>query len=549
MITFQYKYILYLTVFVLLFPVSSQAVTKVLSMQIGTPDANCSCTVPGPFCVSFAQSGFTSGEICASRFQTVPTDFPLRITKVYSIFGITGTGPGFFDLTIWEDDGSSLNPGAIKFYQDGYVFMGDASACQLFDLSAGPPICFIDSSKDIRVGFTYGHSGYPGNFRDSSIHHPNQNFIYTAMGWFYASTLGVMGDWVIEIEIETNAPICGGVSPTPTDTPTTGPPTITPTPIDTFTPTVTPTPIDTSTPTVTPTPTSTSTPVPAIIYFDRSDYYTESDFAIIIVEDGSLNISPLIKDPGVISVRSTTDIIGFSMNVLETGIDTGVFTTDSEGTNLTFSLSMRDPVAKIIQVSDGDGLFASYFDPVYSTTRTDTATWHLNPPTSTPTPPPSYVMFDKEDYCTTSDSAVITVFDIDLNTNPATQQTVKVHVISNSDLVGIDMTLTEETVDSDIFTSTATGMDLTFDLINSLELLGILKIADGDLVAVTYLDTSPPANRTDVAHWWGSTGPCLVTPTAPPITIMSGHGKGVFILLLGSVMLIFLQISRILHFR
>jgi len=154
-------------------------------------------------------------------------------------------------------------------------------------------------------------------------------------------------------------------------------------------------------------------------------------------------------------------------------------------------------------------------------------------------------MFDREDYCTTGDSAVLTVFDTDLNTDPLSVQIINVHVISNSDLVGIDMILTEETIDSNYFTSTATGMDLTFDKINSLEPLGIIKIADGDLVAVSYMDASPAVTRTDVAHWWDTTAPCLVTPTPPPVSTLSGSNRGLFILILGFIILLSSGVMKI----
>jgi hypothetical protein len=206
------------------------------------------------------QGGFVSGEIFASRFDPAPTDYPLQITKVYAIFGPTGAGPEFFDLTIWEDAGAGLTPGSIIFYQDGYAILGDESGCYMVDLSAEvPPVCVTDPSKKIRVGFTYNHSGYPGCFRDSTMNFSTRNFILTSLGWYYSGTLGVLGDWVMEIEVDTNSSLCGSVSPTPTTTGATG----TPVPTDT--------PGPTATPTYSPTPYPTDTPPPSIIYFDKTE--------------------------------------------------------------------------------------------------------------------------------------------------------------------------------------------------------------------------------------------------------------------------------------
>ncbi|OGL46394.1 MAG: hypothetical protein A2161_03130 [Candidatus Schekmanbacteria bacterium RBG_13_48_7] len=527
--SFHFICVFVIFIFIFYYPVTSEAATKVLSMQKGTVDSDCSCTSPGAFCTSYVQGGFVNGEICASRFDPSPSDYPVQVTRVYSIFGLTGTGPSFFGLSIWEDDGVSLTPGTLLYYDDAYAITGDESSCYEIDLrSISPPICITDSSKKIRVGFTYDHSGEPANIRDSTMNFSARNFIFakviSSYVWYQSSTLGVAGDWIMEIEIDANSSACGAVTPTPTMSSI---PTLTPTL------TLTPTPVSTNT------PTSTPTPPPSVVYFDRTDYYTDTDSAVITVEDSRLNIDSFNIDYGTISLVSTSDIIGFSMNIAETGVDTGIFTTSAALKDLTFSLTGSDSVNKKIWVHDGDQIVVSYYDSFASVTRNDTAYWHQFAPTSTPTPPPSYVMFDRENYCTTTDSAIITVFDTDLDTDPSSQQTVSVRVISNSDLIGINMVLTEATIHSDYFTSSATGIDLSFDLSSSLEPLGIIKVKDGDLLAVTYRDIAPVITRSDTAHWWNSAAPCATTPILTPLNALSSSNKNILIFFLGCLLVFF----------
>jgi len=137
------------------------------------------------------------------------------------------------------------------------------------------------------------------------------------------------------------------------------------------------------------------------------------------------------------------------------------------------------------------------------------------------------------------------LYDTHLNVDPLSQETVPVVVTSDSDVAGIKMTLTEISVDSDSFTSTATGLDLTFDLISSSEPLGRVQVADGDIVTVTYQDFKPVVARSDTATWWISPGPCSLTPTPSDVSSITGSKKIFILMILGLVLMVFIR----LHLR
>lgn len=117
-----------------------------------------------------------------------------------------------------------------------------------------------------------------------------------------------------------------------------------------------------------------------------------------------------------------------------------------------------------------------------------------------------FVAFDKEYYNSSNDTAVITLKNKNLNTDPASIQDVSVKVISDSDTTGITINLSETGPDSGIFTSTAFGKELGFTLEDSDDVNKLIRVADGVVVNTNYegvdssatmpaeamIDTSPP---------------------------------------------------------
>jgi hypothetical protein len=221
----------------------------------------------------YYQQGFVASEIMAAKFTAESGDYPYQLFKVRVLVGDSGSGGtiGAFVLHIWEDTGGTT-PGTALITPESYQF----TAGFWNEITLDPPLTITSGS--VRVGYEFVLNPDPSFYRDADGNiTPQTNFIYAVPGgWFYAENLGLTGDWIQRIVIDT-----GGTTPTntpapptntpapPTDTPvsptSTSPPaaTDTPVPTNTMIPTNTPIPTDTpdTPPTATPAP-PTSTPVP-----------------------------------------------------------------------------------------------------------------------------------------------------------------------------------------------------------------------------------------------------------------------------------------------
>lgn len=91
---------------------------------------------------------------------------------------------------------------------------------------------------------------------------------------------------------------------------------------------------------------------------------------------------------------------------------------------------------------------------------------------------------------------MLTLIDADLNTNPATVQTISVRAASATDPIGVRLVLSETGVDTGVFTSTATGLDLEFTFDESDEANARLQVREGDRVTAIYADALPAGTRT-----------------------------------------------------
>ena len=111
------------------------------------------------------------------------------------------------------------------------------------------------------------------------------------------------------------------------------------------------------------------------------------------------------------------------------------------------------------------------------------------------------VAFNTNYYAAVSETAVVTVWDMDLNTNASTQQTVLIQVASASDTNGFWLRLRETGVDTGIFSSDANGTNLTFTFAPSDPVLRQLQVAEGDSVWAVYSDALPAGQRVDVAQF------------------------------------------------
>jgi hypothetical protein len=137
-----------------------------------------------------------------------------------------------------------------------------------------------------------------------------------------------------------------------------------------------------------------------------------------------------------------------------------------------------------------------------------------------------YVAFDAEHYYGNHAEARISARDPAANINPTEVDTITVRVTSTSDPAGIELVLEEERAGFPIFTSSRA---LRFSQFASNQSQGVIRVADRDIVTVSYCPRDCKDPYTDSAQWhlleatitptplptWSGPPPTS-TPTPPP---------------------------------
>ena len=111
------------------------------------------------------------------------------------------------------------------------------------------------------------------------------------------------------------------------------------------------------------------------------------------------------------------------------------------------------------------------------------------------------VAFNTNYFAAVGETAVVTVWDADLNTNASTLQAVWVQVASDSDTNGLPLLLQETGPDTGVFTSAANGTNLSFTFGATDPLLRRLQVKEGDAVQAVYADALPAGQRVAVAQF------------------------------------------------
>ncbi len=220
-----------------------------------------------------------------------------------------------------------------------------------------------------------------------------------------------------------------------------------------------------------------------IIALNATEYYGISTTAAITVVDADLNSIPTLIDSVYVMVNSSSDIVGINVLLTETGVNTGIFV----GTFKFNMTSSNDPTDSIF-VQNGDIVAAIYNDTHTATglpaLPRDFAIWHAL----------GTINLDADYYYGKSTIAVITVFDSDFNINPLIKETVNVSVNSSSDIIGINVTLTETGVNTSIFQGY-----FAFNTSASNDTIDVIWVQDGDIIMAIH-NTSK-----DTAIWWNKT--------------------------------------------
>jgi hypothetical protein len=148
--------------------------------------------------------GFAEGESAAVKLTADPGDYPYEIRKVRVLICPEPTS-GFVILRIYEDDTGTVAPGPLLYEEIVQVTASDIALNEV-DISLQG---IVISSGSVRVELEWYQASPPGPglARDNDGFTPNVNYVYVNPPgvWVYADAVGVMGDWIIRMEIETGA--------------------------------------------------------------------------------------------------------------------------------------------------------------------------------------------------------------------------------------------------------------------------------------------------------------------------------------------------------
>lgn len=150
--------------------------------------------------------GFAEAESAASKLTADPGDYPYEIKKVRMLICPEPTS-GFAILRIYEDNTGTPVPGPLIYEEIVQVTASDIALNQV-DLSLEG---IVISSGSVRVELEWYQAAPPGPglARDNDGFTPNVNYIYVNPPgvWMYANDAGVLGDWIIRMEIDTAAEV------------------------------------------------------------------------------------------------------------------------------------------------------------------------------------------------------------------------------------------------------------------------------------------------------------------------------------------------------
>jgi len=148
------------------------------------------------------QIGFAEGESAAVKLTAAAGDYPYQIRKVRMLICPASTS-GFVILRIYEDNTGTVIPGPI-IYEEIVQVTGSDDALNEVDLTLQ---AIVIPSGSVRVELEWFQASPPGVGHDLDGYIANHNYIYANPpgAWFYANQLGVTGDWIIRMEIETGA--------------------------------------------------------------------------------------------------------------------------------------------------------------------------------------------------------------------------------------------------------------------------------------------------------------------------------------------------------
>ncbi len=151
-------------------------------------------------------AAFAEQEYAAASFTADPGDYPFRIEKLQALVLAPLNGTiAMVSITVWEEDGTA-DPGTV-IHTSTYGFQVESSSTAINELDLSCENIIIDSGP-VRVGIRWEYVGDPiGIAFDEDGITALTNSLYAVSpfpGWWWADTLGVTGDWIVRLEIETD---------------------------------------------------------------------------------------------------------------------------------------------------------------------------------------------------------------------------------------------------------------------------------------------------------------------------------------------------------
>lgn len=146
--------------------------------------------------------GFAVEEVGAARFTAAPSDYPFTVERIQVLLCPDGP-PVDLVVKVWNDDGSSVNPGTL-LWDEIVTFTPSTAFLNEVDLSLDDITIALGS---VRVGIEFFFAGSPpGLARDLDGITPQANFVYAVPpgAWYFSEQLGVSGDWILRVVIDAN---------------------------------------------------------------------------------------------------------------------------------------------------------------------------------------------------------------------------------------------------------------------------------------------------------------------------------------------------------
>jgi len=232
----------------------------------------------------------------------------------------------------------------------------------------------------------------------------------------------------------------------------------------------------------------------ATIELDSKVYtWTDRVFVTIVAPDHNTDTSLIdtIGGSGGSLTAQTRDSQLTAYRLDETGVDTGIFAGEitligmqhdadgsggtAEGPFGTQSKTAAGPTDGLLKASESDGITVSFEYTEDSTVVSSSLIrWNIGE-----------ASFGEDAYLSSS-SAVLTVTDPDMNTNPDSTENFKVDVYSDSDSGGIELTVTETNESTGIFEGTV------FFTTSDASSGHTLRVSEGDSITADYSDHTLP---------------------------------------------------------